>query len=90
MFQAGIGWEMRSIKPIAMDEEIYNTYGDLPNSDLLRRYGYVIPNSKHDVVEISAEMIIKMVCHHSAEEVNRRIDILDEEDLFEEYVYCVL
>lgn len=76
---------MRSIQPIFKNEQIYNTYGNLPNADLLRRYGYVIPGSKDDVVEISAEMIIEVVCSKSEEEVSRRIDILDEEDSFEEY-----
>lgn len=84
MFQAGSGWEMRSIKPIAKDEQIYNTYGNLPNADLLRRYGYVIPGSRDDIVEISVETIIEVVSSCTEEEVNRRVDILDEEDMFEE------
>ena len=49
---------MRSIRPIAKDAQIYNTYGELPNSDLLRRYGYVIPGAQDDIVEISADLII--------------------------------
>jgi N-lysine methyltransferase SETD6 len=75
---------MRSIKPIAKNEQIYNTYGNLPNADLLRRYGYVIPGSRDDIVEISAETIIEVVSSCTEEEVNRRVDILDEEDMFEE------
>src|SRR5271170_527226 len=76
---------MRTIRPIAKNEQIYNTYGNLPNADLLRRYGYVIPGSRDDLVEISAEMIIETVSRLSQEEVSRRVDILDDEDLFEEY-----
>jgi N-lysine methyltransferase SETD6 len=76
---------MRSVRTITKDEQIYNTYGNLPNADLLRRYGYVIPGSRDDLVEVSAEMIIEAVPGHSKEEIQRRIDILDEEDLFEEY-----
>jgi N-lysine methyltransferase SETD6 len=76
---------MRSILTIAKDSQIYNTYGNLPNADLLRRYGYVIPGSKDDLVEISAEMIIQVISKHSEEEIHRRIDILDEEDVYEEY-----
>jgi N-lysine methyltransferase SETD6 len=75
---------MRSIKPIAKNEQIYNTYGNLPNADLLRRYGYIIPGSRDDIVEISAETIIEVVSSCTEEEVNRRVDILDEEDMFEE------
>ncbi|KIJ60009.1 hypothetical protein HYDPIDRAFT_117671 [Hydnomerulius pinastri MD-312] len=32
---------MVSTKPIKKGEQIFNTYGDPPNSDLLRRYGHV-------------------------------------------------
>lgn len=44
---------IRSIKPIKSGEQIYNTYSDHPNSEILRRYGYVEVNgSKHDFGEI--------------------------------------
>jgi N-lysine methyltransferase SETD6 len=76
---------MRTIRPIGKHEQIYNTYGNLPNADLLRRYGYVIPGSKDDLVEISAEMIIETVSRLTQDEVSQRVDILDDEDLFEEY-----
>ncbi len=32
---------MRATKPISAGEQIFNTYADPPNSDLLRRYGHV-------------------------------------------------
>lgn len=85
LFQARAGWEMRTIRPIAKDEQIYNTYGNLPNADLLRRYGYVIPGSRDDLVEITAEMIIEVVSVLGQDEVSQHVDVLDEEDLFEEY-----
>jgi SET domain-containing protein 6 len=75
---------MRSVRPIAEGEQIYNTYGNLPNADLLRRYGYVIPGSKDDLVEISTEMIIQKVSRHSEEEMRRRIDILMDQEIFDE------
>ena len=75
---------MRSIRHIPKHKQIYNTYGDLPNSDLLRRYGYVIPGSRDDLVEIPVELIIETISRHSEEEIHRRIDILDDADLFEE------
>ena len=76
---------MRSIQPISKGNQIYNTYGELPNSDLLRRYGYVIPGSRDDLVEITAESIVQTIGKLSEDEVRRRIDILDEEDLYEEF-----
>jgi len=77
---------MRSIKPIPKGGQIYNTYGNLPNSDLLRRYGYVIPGSKGDIVEITSEMVIETLSTLTKEEVERRVEVLDDEDMFEEYL----
>lgn len=51
--------EMRTIKPIAKGEEIFNDYGQLPRSDLVRRYGYTTDNyAVYDVAEISTESIL--------------------------------
>lgn len=44
---------MTSLRPIRAGEEILNYYGPHPNSELLRRYGYVTEkHSRYDVVEI--------------------------------------
>lgn len=52
--------EMRAIKPIPANTQVYNTYGDLPNSDLLRRYGYVeTGGNEFDVTEIKTESILE-------------------------------
>lgn len=52
--------EMRSIKKIPKGTQVYNTYGELPNSDLLRRYGYVESGgTEFDVVEIPTSLIAK-------------------------------
>ncbi|KAF9955323.1 hypothetical protein BGZ65_003461 [Modicella reniformis] len=49
---------MVAIKPIKTGQQIYNTYGDLCNADLLRKYGFVdVPNS-HNIVEISGESVV--------------------------------
>ncbi|CCK69715.1 ribosomal lysine N-methyltransferase KNAG_0C06190 [Huiozyma naganishii CBS 8797] len=53
--------EMRSIKAIKKGEQIYNIYGDHPNSEILRRYGYIEPDgSKFDFGEIPMETFIKI------------------------------
>ncbi|KAF2841543.1 SET domain-containing protein [Patellaria atrata CBS 101060] len=53
---------MKALKPIPTGEEIFNDYGPLPRSDLLRRYGYITPNyAKHDVVEVSAELVLDVI-----------------------------
>lgn len=49
---------MKAIKPISAGEEIFNTYGELPRSDLLRRYGYVADSyAEYDIAEVSHELI---------------------------------
>lgn len=51
---------MKSIQPISKGDEIFNDYGPLPSSDLLRRYGYITPNyTQYDVVEVSRSLIVE-------------------------------
>lgn len=57
---------MVALKPIGRGEEIFNDYGQLPRSDLLRRYGYIKDSyKKWDVVEIDIEMIIDTADAHT-------------------------
>lgn len=49
---------MTSLRPIKAGEEILNYYGPHPNSELLRRYGYVTEkHSRYDVVEIPWDIV---------------------------------
>lgn len=51
---------MKSVKPIKKGQQVYNTYSDHPNSEILRRYGYVeIRGSKYDFGEIPLSLIKK-------------------------------
>lgn len=51
---------MKATKPIKKGGQIYNTYGDHPNAELLRRYGYVEWNeSKYDFGEVPFQAIIE-------------------------------
>ncbi|KAF8647120.1 hypothetical protein AX16_006952 [Volvariella volvacea WC 439] len=64
---------MISTQTIRAGEQIWNTYGDLPNSELLRRYGHVdvIPllgsgqGNPGDVVEIRADLVVAAVEKHN-------------------------
>ena len=52
---------MKSTKPIKMGEQIFNDYGPLPRSDLLRMYGYITNNyAQFDVVEVSHALLLEM------------------------------
>lgn len=73
---------MRTICEVPVGSELFNDYGPLPRSDLLRRYGYVTPNyAPFDVVEISAPQIIS-VCN--AEGKQDRLDYLLDEDVLDD------
>lgn len=73
---------MRTICEIPVGSELFNDYGPLPRSDLLRRYGYVTPSyAPFDVVEISAPHIIS-VCY--AEGKQDRLDYLLDEDVLDD------
>lgn len=52
---------MKATRPIATGEQIFNDYGPLPRSDLLRMYGYVTDNyAKYDVVEFSHDLALEV------------------------------
>ena len=54
---------MTAIKRIKAGGQIYNDFGELPRSDLLRRYGFVTARyEKWDVVELPLNLIVE-VCN---------------------------
>ena len=59
LFYGGTTVTMRALRPIKAGEEIFNDYGPLPRTDLLRRYGYITPAyTQYDVVEIPRQLVI--------------------------------
>lgn len=82
--------EMRSTQPVKAGDELFNDYGELPRSELLRRYGYITDNYKsYDVVEIDQELIkeaIREGTEISVDDMIKRLDYLeDREELDEAY-----
>lgn len=65
---------MVALKCIRPGEEIFNDYGQLPRSDLLRRYGYVTDRYKiWDVVEIASELVLRVVFdRHQLDEESKK------------------
>ncbi|KAF2031437.1 SET domain-containing protein [Setomelanomma holmii] len=73
--------DMKALKPIRHSEEIFNDYGPLPRSDLLRRYGYITDNyTQYDVVEIPMELV-EDVANRAGIESAERIEYLDEQEI---------
>jgi SET domain-containing protein 6 len=79
---------MKSIQPILKGSELFNDYGLLPRSDLLRRYGYITDNyAKYDVVEIPLDLVVetaKRLFYLSDESVKRQLNILEEADALDD------
>lgn len=75
--------------PQAIDvaSEVINSYGDLPNSELLRRYGFVegSPNP-NDNVDVSIwEFVEQSICQlflPDESKIKQRVDFLIENDLY--------
>ncbi|KAI6709134.1 hypothetical protein PZA11_002752 [Diplocarpon coronariae] len=89
--------EMRSIKPLVGGEEIFNDYGQLPQSDLLRRYGYVSKRyAPFDVAEISTSFLLSVLTTEQSlaagltlkplntREVEQRVALAQREGVYEE------
>ncbi|KAK5153270.1 hypothetical protein LTR04_006246 [Oleoguttula sp. CCFEE 6159] len=96
---AGAGWNnarlfygestltMRATKSIQAGEEVFNDYGPLPRSDLLRRYGYITPKyAQHDVVEISRSTIVDVVTadHKLKKMVKDKLAYMAQKEVFED------
>lgn len=52
---------MMSTSRIPAGSQIFNTYADPPNSDLLRRYGHVDEKNDADLVEVGLEDVAQLV-----------------------------
>ncbi|KAF8249417.1 SET domain protein [Wilcoxina mikolae CBS 423.85] len=83
LFETLTGLEMKTISTVGSGSELFNDYGPLPRSDLLRRYGYITPNYKqYDVVEIASPLILNKAGHSlSAADRAARIEFLLEEGI---------
>ncbi|TDL26018.1 SET domain-containing protein [Rickenella mellea] len=77
--------KMVTTRAIAKGEQIWNTYGNLPNADLLRRYGHIdilpFPGGEEgnpaDVVEVLASLVVEIVLregHGTDSALKERID----------------
>ncbi|KAH9858913.1 SET domain-containing protein [Lenzites betulinus] len=95
--------KMVSTKAIKAGEQIWNTYGDPPNSDLLRRYGHVdlVPlnpplsgmGNPSDVVEVRADLVVSVATKKVKGNLQERVDWWLEEaddDVFVFHTDCDL
>ena len=82
---------MIATKQIKKGEEIFNDYGPLPRSDLVRRYGYVSDEYKQwDVIEISSQNITEAIMKSKGENRNagEYAVVLTEKEIDERVSIC--
>lgn len=81
----GKRFEMRAMVAIACGSQIWNTYGDLPDSDLLRRYGYTrgAVTNQDNVVDIPGDLVTDVV------QASRDVDRLDPAELHRRIDYLL-
>ena len=83
LFYEKASLSMVAVRPIKLGEQIWNTYGDPPNADLLRRYGHVDINPLNeggqfpygnlsDDVEIPADLVFDICVPGTGEEQKAR------------------
>ncbi|KAE8220352.1 hypothetical protein CF326_g8769 [Tilletia indica] len=59
--------EMRSTSHIPAGAQVFNTFGDPPNGDLLRRYGHVDEPNGADAVDLEAVLLGRAMCELTRE-----------------------
>ncbi|AOW07817.1 hypothetical protein B0I72DRAFT_143262 [Yarrowia lipolytica] len=85
------GFSMTAIQPIKKGEQVYNTYGELPNCDFLRRYGYVEnEGTEFDIVEFSMDEISDFYANKASKDlIEEATDLLEdwqgEYEIMDEY-----
>ncbi|KAF1800370.1 hypothetical protein V8B55DRAFT_1536723 [Mucor lusitanicus] len=87
LFHEADSLQMKAIKDIKQGEQIYNTYGDLCNADLLRKYGFTDEKNEFDLVELDGPLVVEH-CNvdqkQDEELIERKIDFLMEEGVLDE------
>jgi SET domain-containing protein 6 len=83
LFYEANSLDMKALKSIRAGEEIFNDYGPLPRSDLLRRYGYITDNyAQYDVAEVSMDLVTDLAGTAGIYS-EARIAYLDEQDVID-------
>jgi N-lysine methyltransferase SETD6 len=82
-------------KSVKKDEEIFNTYGENSNTDLLHMYGYVetMHENMHDCVEIPTKCFIeafKKQSLNSEQLFNMKLESLKELDLIDDNLSFII
>ncbi|KAI7872447.1 hypothetical protein BDF14DRAFT_1753557 [Spinellus fusiger] len=79
--------KMKAIKDIAVGEQIFNTYGELCNADLLRKYGFVDSVNEFDLVELNGAFVTDILFNPQDDEDlrDRKLQFLMEEGVLDDF-----
>lgn len=81
-------FEMHAARALAVGEQVFNTYGDLSNSELLRKYGYVDEANPYNTVAVSVEQVME-VCADGLGAVDEAVVEESESLLPEEFLFTL-
>jgi len=75
-------YEMKTICNISKGTDVYNTYGDLGNSELLRKYGFVDGlDNPHNIISISLKIVLESIKNTKFSHFKEKISFLKQHRL---------
>jgi len=78
-------FEMRTICEVDAGTDLYNTYGELCNGELLRKYGFVeelSDKNPHNYVELPLKLVLE-VCKKNVPVYEERLKFLKEKEMID-------
>ena len=84
---------MKAVSDISADSQVYNTYGDLGNSQLLQKYGFVDSPNPNNELEIPLSiwpLVFPPSPPSSEAEFQERINFLLSSDILDDYLVVSL
>lgn len=72
--------QIRAACPLSKNEEVFNTFGELDNTELVCKYGFALPQNPFSSVQLSKEVVVKEAGKLlGAKECKRRLAYLAEQ-----------
>eukprot|EP01125_Pyxidicula_operculata_P018003 TRINITY_DN636_c5_g1_i1.p1 TRINITY_DN636_c5_g1~~TRINITY_DN636_c5_g1_i1.p1 ORF type:complete len:510 (-),score=153.80 TRINITY_DN636_c5_g1_i1:73-1602(-) len=77
---------MKTIKAVPSGSQLFNTYGKLSNSELLRKYGFVERDrmNEHDLVELPYSLFVDVISKFNLPNIEERQEFLFKYGIIEE------
>ena len=67
-------------RPLQAGQEIFNTYGELGNAELVAKYGFALPDNPFDKLTLDKATLVELVCDLlSKSALAQRCDFLERQ-----------